>query len=77
MSAVEHSGLWTREEAYAYLDTRFYMASQPDDVNEKMIDDLCAMAHRPWCRTNLAGSMPDYGADCTCDHDKVLGKDAD
>ena len=71
-----HSGMWTREEAYDFLDTRYYMSEQTDEHNEKMIDDLCAMTHRPWCRTHMAEIAPNYGADCTCDHDDIFGSDS-
>lgn len=59
--------LWTRKEAYDFLDTRFHMDKMSETERERLIDELCAMAHRPWCRANLRSSMPVYGADCTCD----------
>lgn len=59
--------LWTREEAYAYLNDRYHMDKLSESAREKMISDLMSMGHRPWCRVQMAESMPNYGSDCTCD----------
>lgn len=69
------SGLWTREEAYEFLDTRFHMDKQPAENNEKLINDLMAMRHRPHCRTHMASIAPEYGEDCTCDGKYLRGSE--
>lgn len=59
--------LWTRDEAYAYLNERFRMEEASPEEAEAMISRLMAMKHRPWCRRHLRGIAPEYGSECTCD----------
>lgn len=60
-------GLWTYDEAWEFLNTRYHLKEMKDDVVEEMVRNLMAMKHRPWCRTHMADLMPNYGSECTCD----------
>ncbi len=59
--------LWTFDEAWEFLDTKFYMDEMEPYAQATAINDLMSMAHRPHCRKNLESIMPNYGSDCTCD----------
>jgi hypothetical protein len=76
MARMTHSGLWTREEAYDYLNARYHLDELDKKTADNMVSTLCSMTHRPWCRTHLQivpTMAEEFGTDCTCDGPEKLG----
>lgn len=59
--------MMTRTQTLEYLLEHYEVDSFGHKQFNRLLKNLIDEPHKPWCRKKLAGLLPNYGSECTCD----------